>query len=492
MYAPSPEVAYDIPYIAAYHGSNGPIQSTFQRSVLSLFPDYLEPTLRAVGYAIPEDRNGGDAVGAGYLPLAIRPQNYTRSYSGSVYTSVENRPNLHVLTSSQVTRIIWRSTTPGNVTAAGLEYLDISGSTLGSPQRINAREVIISAGIIQSPQILQLSGVGDSSVLSPLGIASVVDNSAVGTGFHDPPMMNYLPISFQVNTTFTGGEYMQNFIQLEPASHMLNASDYAAASAWLNSTSSIPGVPDSQLAVFKTLWETEQPLIELAWQFTTQNVTPYNLVPLSQGTVLINSSDPLAPPAIDPKYNYVRANISGYGEVDWDMWFLAKAAQHYTTQLCTTPPLSSIITSSDPPYDLPFEEFYQRVFERTGSSQHLTGGNPMLPRESGGVVDTSFKVYGTNNVRVVDGSIFPYQPSAHPMGLTYALAIMAAKVLQLERGGGGLTDNTLPHSNASANPNLTAPFPPDMMMSNGAETMGWRDNALYGLGAAVFAAMVML
>jgi len=153
-------------------------------------------------------------------------------------------------------------------------------------------------------------------------------------------MMNYLPISFEVNTTFTGGEYVQNFIELESAKNMLSPADYAAASEWLNSTTHINGIRDVQLEVFKHLWFTEQPLIEMAWQFAVQNVTPYNLIPLSQGNVHINSSDPLAPPLINPAYNHVNATINGT-EVQWDMWFLAKAAQHYETSLATTSPMNS-------------------------------------------------------------------------------------------------------------------------------------------------------
>jgi len=107
------------------------------------------------------------------------------------------------------------------------------------------------------------------------------------------------------------------------------------------------------------------------------------------------------------------------------MWFLAKAAQKYQTDLATTMPMKGSITSMDPQVNLPFNEYYEAVFNRTGTSEHLTGGNPMLAQDDGGVVDTELRVYGTTNVRVCDGSIFPYQPSAHPMGVTYAIAVMA-------------------------------------------------------------------
>ncbi|KAK5080014.1 hypothetical protein LTR70_009024 [Exophiala xenobiotica] len=460
MYAPPAAEAMSLPYNASVHGGAGPICSIFQRSVYTLFSNYVQPSLVALGYEMPHDGNNGNANGPNFLPLAICPQNYTRSYAGSAYTAVQTRQNLHVIESAHVSRIVWGST-DGRATASGLEYIDLAaGSTT---QTVKAREIVPSGGIVYSPQILQLSGIGDPQILSAAGVNTIVNLTNVGTSLRDPPMTNYWPISFQLNETaaatanLTGNEYIQNLIDLEPASQMLSPEDYTAASTFLNSTSHIPGVADAQFAVFKHLWFTDQPLIEMAWQYTVANVTPYNLIPLSQGTVHINSSNPLHPPAIDPNYNSVNVTINGT-EVQWDMWFLAKASQYYVSRLATTEPMASLITGTTPDYRLPFNEWYDAIFQWTGSSQHLTGGNPMLPRDAGGVVDTDLLVYGTNNVRVVDGSVFPYQPSAHPMGVTYALAVRAARIFQGLNGGGGLTaTEVLPSSNVSAS--ATATFP---------------------------------
>lgn len=463
FYAPPASLAANEPYIAANHGGTGPICSTFQRSVMSLLTDYLDPTLTALGYPFLPDRNGGNVTGAGLLPLAVCPSNYTRSYSGSAYTAVQARTNLVVHANSQVTRIVWQNTT-GNVTAAGLEFVS-TGTNI--TQQVRGREVVLSGGIIGSPQILQLSGVGDPKIMNPLGIETVVNLPSVGVGLRDPPMTNYMPLSFVVNVSFTGTEWNQNFIQLEPASSILAPEDYAAASAWLNSTTSIPGLQDIQFEIFKQLWFTDQPLIEIAFQYASQNFTPYNLYPLSQGTVQINSSDPLAPPAINPNYNSVNATINGT-VVQWDLWFLAKAAQHYVSQIATTPPMSTIIVASEPPFDVPFETYQESIFRQTGSSQHLTGGNSMAPAHVGGVVDPQLLVYGTTNVRIVDGSVFPFQPSAHPMGLTYALAVRAARIFQSLPGGGGLTHTELPASNVSSNATAVFPSSPTVSMFTGA------------------------
>jgi choline dehydrogenase len=454
MYAPPANLADVLPYDASLHGGVGPISSIFQRSVYTLYSEYVSPTLEAQGFTPTHDGNNGDANGANFLPLAIYPFNYTRSYAGSAYTTVEYRPNLEVRTNCQVTAITWASTSNGSATASGLQYVAADGSS-NQTTAVFGREVVISAGTIQSPQILELSGIGDPAILRSVGITPIVSLPSVGTSLRDPPMTNYWPIQFQLSPSanLTGNDFIQNFIDLEPASKILSRAEYAAASVWLNSTDAIPGLGAAQLAVFKELWYTDQPLIEFAWQYQTANVTPYCLVPLSQGTVHINSSDPLHPPAIDPNYNVVNATINGT-TVQWDMWFLAKASQYYTTLLATSLPMSSVVTGTVPDYNLPFEAWYEAIFQQTGSSQHLTGGNPMLEREAGGVVDTELKVYGTSNVRVVDGSVFPYQPSAHPMGVTYALAVRAAGIFQKGR----LTETTqLPSSNASAS--ATAGFP---------------------------------
>lgn len=493
MYAPPAAEAESLPYDASYHGGAGPICSTFQRSVWNLLSDYVQPTLVSQGYEMPHDGNNGNANGPNFLPFAICPQNYTRSYSGSAYTVAQARSNLQLLQNAHVSRITWASTTEGNATASGLEYIDLAGGN--TTKTIQAREVILSGGIVYSPQILQLSGIGDPAILSAAGVQTTVNLPTVGSSLRDPPMANYWPISFQFNETaieaanLTGNEYIQNLIDLEPASKMLSPSDYELASTWLNNTASIPGLADAQFAVFKHLWFAEQPLIEMAWQYTVANVTPYNLIPLSQGTVHINSSDPLHPPAINPNYNSINVTLDNQTTVQWDMWFLAKASQNYVTKLATSEPMASLVTGTTPDYRLPFDQWYEAIFQWTGSSQHLTGGNPMLPRDAGGVVDTELLVYGTKNVRVVDGSVFPYQPSAHPMGVTYALAVRAARIFQGLQGGGGLTaTEQLPASNVSAS--ATATFPMSPMMPSYTGSASFRSANIGYCGASLIVAIV--
>lgn len=108
----------------------------------------MQPTLAAHGYEMPHDGNNGNANGPKFLPFAICSQNYTRSFAGSAYTVVENRANLHLLQNAHVSKIVW-SSTQNNVTASGLQYVDLANGN--ATKQINAREVILSAGIVYFP-----------------------------------------------------------------------------------------------------------------------------------------------------------------------------------------------------------------------------------------------------------------------------------------------------------------------------------------------------
>ena len=187
FYAPPANMSAVETYDLANHGSTGPICSTLQRSVLSLLSDYVTPNLKAAVYAVLEDRNGGKVTGAGFLPLAICPNNYTRSYSGSAYTAVQTRSNLHVHTNTQVTGINWQSSAMSavGITATGSKYVNKTSGSNASLS-ISGREIVLSAGTIQFPQSLGLSGVGNSTILQSAGVQSVIDLPSVGTDLRDP------------------------------------------------------------------------------------------------------------------------------------------------------------------------------------------------------------------------------------------------------------------------------------------------------------------
>lgn len=409
-------LAGNLTYNDAYHGFSGPVAGSMEKSVFSLYTDYVLPSLKSLGVSKLQDSDGGNTTGPRFVPLCINASTYTRSYSGSAYTNVQGRPNLVVLTNTTATRLLWGATYSGQAVSNAVEYID---PKTGTKNFINGSNIVLSAGAIQSPQLLELSGVGNPNILTPLGIKTVLNLPAVGTQAQD-----HLSYSggFGFNKSdFTGGDYVQDFQDYAQPSRFLSAADYRNASQLLSGATPPAGVSNASWQMLKKLWATDQPMIEFGWFFGYVNA--YLLHPLSQGTIHINSSSPLSAPRIDPNFN--SAKTSG---VEWDLWLLSKALQYYATTVAKSSPLSSIAAAYSVNGSLPFDQFQSTIYKGLSSGSHQTGGCVMMPQNQGGVVDSNLKVYGTKNVYVVDASVVPVSPGQHTMGLAWAIAMRAASL----------------------------------------------------------------
>jgi choline dehydrogenase len=130
---------------------------------------------RSLGIEAREDPNAGDATGIFHLQHSVDPKTQTRSSARINHYDrvIDSRPNYHVLPNSIVAKIIFEGTT-----AVGVEYID-RASGVKNTVKVK-KEVIISAGSVHSPQILQLSGIGNAAELAAFGIVSVVDLPGVG------------------------------------------------------------------------------------------------------------------------------------------------------------------------------------------------------------------------------------------------------------------------------------------------------------------------
>ena len=351
-------------YNVADHGTAGPVFSTMQRNTFTLYSVYLAPTLKGLKVQMPKDRDNGTTVGAGPVPQAINRDSYTRSYSGSAYTSVQARPNLHVMANAQVARIAWNANSTNDLQVArGVWYRNLT--TGGNTKTlISAKEVVLSAGSIQTPQILELSGVGDGSILSPLGISTLIDLPAVGTGLQDKPTYSG-SFSFNVNN-FTGTEYVQTYLDYAPASRFLSLDDQSTLQQLLASAKASGTMSQSAISMLQHMVVTDQPLIEYGWFLAYVNI--YLLHPLSTGTVHINSTYPLATPVINPQYN--AATING---TSIDLWLLSKAVSYYSKTVASAPPFSSIEAKFSVSNTLPFSQIQDQVYQGLGIGPTLDG-----------------------------------------------------------------------------------------------------------------------
>jgi choline dehydrogenase len=134
--------------------------------------------------------------------------------------------------------------------------------------------------------------------------------------------------------------------------------------------------------------------------------------PLSRGTVQISSSDPFTAPSIDPRWL-----INPF-----DRQIMIAAMQFNQKILDTAPILELMPSYGSIPQDATADDLNTILQDSIGTEYHYSGTCAMLPLDLGGVVDANLLVYGTDNLRVVDTSIFPLVPTAHLSAVVYAVA----------------------------------------------------------------------
>lgn len=182
-HSPTQELAsaFDIHPTASDYGSSGPVQVSFTKYAAKISEIWIS-ALESLGVPSNEHPLAGNNIGASQQPSDINPANSSRSYSAAAYLFPNaGRKNLAVLTSALVERINWASSKGGNVVASGVTFT--SG---GQEYTVAAKkEVIISGGSINTPQLLELSGIGSKSVLAQAGVKQVVDLANVGENLQD-------------------------------------------------------------------------------------------------------------------------------------------------------------------------------------------------------------------------------------------------------------------------------------------------------------------
>ncbi|KAJ7464159.1 alcohol oxidase [Mycena latifolia] len=455
------QTASGVRFLSAVHGFAGRVkQSALWRKAAE-----------GLGFAASPDLANGNPHAVGIAPNSIDAANNTRcSAACAYYTPFANRPNLVVITNATVSRILWAKPTGGanaNLTASGVEYI----ANNRTETITFSKEVILSAGTIGSPKVLELSGVGNSTILKAAGVTPVLSLPTVGENFADH--VHSWANAF-TNITLTKDALLLNltFAAEQEALWFKNRTGlYSAVPRSLGIASPSDVFTPDQLKTL--LAQAQANLTRLAEQFSNgnpalakgiaaqhkialalyqrgkelplemnvepgysgptafnqrpaRNYTAINSVlyaPLSRGRTHIVSSNPLTAPAVDPAYWAhpldVAAQVGGI-----------KLAR----RMLVAPPLDSIYAGefepgTDKDSDAKIEEWLRGV---VASDNHEVGSLSMMPQDLGGVVDTALKVYGTKNVRVADASIIPFPVSAHLSSTVYMIGERAADII---RGG---------------------------------------------------------
>ncbi|KAI0816392.1 GMC oxidoreductase [Xylaria sp. FL0064] len=422
-------------YDPEVHGEAGHVHTGFPFALVNgSFHGLAADSWAALGYAFNEDVNAGSVHGFSAWPQTLdRDLNLRFDAARAYYYGVEDRPNL-TLIKGTVKKIVWArsAATDQSAVADGVEYVTPDGQSV----RITAaKEVILSAGALRSPLILESSGVGNPSLLNSLGIETEIDLPGVGEYLQEQPNTD---LGWVDKLNSTGSAPYATFSMAQDLFgddlSSIEASTAAQIPAWAEKVAAASSHGAVAAANLEKLFRVQHDLI------FKQNVTigetltalsqgffisaMWLLLPFSWGSVHLTSVDAINAPAIDPKYFFI--------DFDLDVQIrLGRVAQKFWH----TEPASKFVGAGILPEDgvLPLNatdaQWAGYISDTLAPNHHPIGTASMMSRELGGVVDPKLKVYGTKNVRVVDASILPLQFSGHLTATLYAVAERAAEFI---------------------------------------------------------------
>lgn len=454
---PSEEIAttYGQGYDASQHGEAGPQNVSFPAFQYPASQQFFA-ALNRMGVPTQPDPAAPTEKGAMYLPQGISQYNQSRADARRArWDTVAGRENFYVSTGQHVRRILFDNgcAAPGSKGARAVGVEVTGGGRNGKTwTAVAAREVILAAGAIRTPQLLELSGIGDKNVLAKAGVQSRINLPGVGSNLQDHMLMHmtqgfnnqsYVYPNIMQNSTINDwarsiyyknrtGPYTfgppdgNGFFSLPQISDRAqeiaqNASsfsdeDYLAAGL---DESVVRGYARQRALLIPALNDSRRAVIEFL-QDNAGNTQISNQRPFTRGNVHINGTDPFNYPTLDFRY----------GSDPIDMAVMMDSLR-FNDELFQQPELQILQpVQKDPPHaasDAQLQEFLNRAL---GTEFHPSCTAAMMPREDGGVVDSTLLVYGTQNIRVVDASIFPIIPSAHLESVIYAVAEKAADLIK--------------------------------------------------------------
>jgi choline dehydrogenase len=362
----------------------------------------------AMGLRRTDDLNEMDQERIGYFSATIKSGRRV-SASNAFLTSAMRRPNLTIATNTVATRLIFR----------GTRAIGVSCTTGNLERSFTAsREVIVCAGALQSPKLLQLSGIGPADHLRSLGLPVVADSPGVGANLRDHwgLRMQYRLIgSGGHNRRLRGfGKYLSMLqYYIFHAGILSDAMADVGAFVKVSPDSRSPDV-ELQIAPMTmvpgtTEFERESGLQIAAWP----------LRPQSQGTVMIRSADPTVRPEI--RMNSLSA--------EYDRQLTVGMVGH-VRRFVRQPSLRRYVASETwPGLDCRSPVEIVDFTRRFGSPKSHFVGTCKMGVDPMGVVDEELCVRGVSGVRVVDCSIMPDQVSGHPNGPVMTIAWRAADLI---------------------------------------------------------------
>lgn len=389
--------------------------------------------MSAIGVLPTNDLNTGNNVGAHQETLTLDTDYHRSSAYDNYYKQAIHRPNLKVLTGAPVQQIILEQE-GSSVHAKGVIYIDYAtGATINITC---SKEVILSTGAIQTPQLLLISGIGPAATLAEHGIKTFVENENVGKKLQDH---TYFSLNVRTEANISYSSLYNDISRLQTAQaeyqdsqgpliapigpsfgfEKLNASTLSQldASNFLKDRVNQSHIEYYYETTFYPARPTPQyvPLPNESYVSFTAGI----IAPVSRGDISIQSKSASDPPQINLNY-FSSPTDQALGIYAFKN--LRKILARYAATFGNTigPVNGEVSPGPRVESDVDILEYIRNT---AVTVWHASGTCAMLAKASGGVVDARLRVYDVKGLRVVDASIFPIIPDQHTQGPVYMCQI---------------------------------------------------------------------
>lgn len=392
-----------------YRGRSGPLVVEGYRTILPVTHRFVE-SAQAAGFAFNDDLNGARREGVGYSQMTRRGR-WRGSTAATYLAAAKGRGNLQIET----------GVVAGKLLFDGRRCTGVSCVRDGKNLQVSARrEVIVCTGSVNSPHLLQISGIGPARHLREIGVDVIHDNAGVGANLSDhyvARVVHRINNAITINELARGWRLYREAVKFAATGRGALTFGVTTAQVFCKSRDELVN-PDLQLLFTPASYDPSKVLAPEKTPGIGCAVCPGR--PLSRGTIMATSSDPLQAPEIRPNY------LSN----EEDIRVLLAGIRH-ARRIFASPPISDYsVIERDPGKECISDIDLEAFARHNGTTLYHPVGTCKMGSDALAVVDPALKVHGVDRLRVVDASIMPTLTTGNINAPTIMIAEKAADMIR--------------------------------------------------------------
>ncbi|HYZ21718.1 MAG TPA: GMC family oxidoreductase N-terminal domain-containing protein [Rhodopila sp.] len=395
-----------------YRGKGGPLKVEDYRTILPLTHRFIEAAQQA-GHKLSRDLNGREQEGVGYSQMTRRGR-WRGSTSQTFLREARSRPNLRVATEALASRLLFE----------GRRCVGVTFRQRG--QEITARahrEVILSGGAVNSPHLLQISGVGPARHLQAIGVPVVHDLPAVGANLQDhyvARISHRVRGSVSINRLSRGALLAREVVRFAVEGRGALTFGVTTAQVFCRSSPE-KASPDLQLLFTPASYDQAKFLALEQKDGMTVAVCPVR--PDSRGTIMARSADPAEPPSITPNY------LSDLADAR-----VLIAGMRFTREIFAAPAIARYsVAETLPGPSVSTDDQLLAYAKQYGTTIYHPVGTCRMGEGPGAVVDSRLRVHGLGGLRVIDASVMPTLTTGNTNAPTIMIGEKGAAMIKEDR-----------------------------------------------------------